>query len=579
METRRSAVLILSLLLPGAGGAAAQQVTYTLQPGSLALTSSDCTATTPTPATMTSSGALNFTFSVSGCNSAGFGGTSGTVNLSFAPSIAGTLVSGGLQVTSGVFSGSLTATEFNTQSTYGSNVSVAFADGNIGLGATPQCLAYQPVTISPGQATGSVTLSPCNPGEIDNVTTGVAQIQIFFQVEAGIEISGSVNYNLGSNSSPALSLTDTTLPFSVNAGASPTSQSVGVVNNGSGSLGWSAAVDPAAASWLSVEPSSGTTSPNSQSNVNVNVDPTNLTTSNSPYTGTVTFTGGGATATLTVTVTVQSQLLSVSNTYPLTGGYLDQVRYNQASTIVSYTLPNTTAQQLGGSANLHLLLFDDQGNQLAISPAESVTSGSGSIPMSVTVPANLSSAVKQLTVAAGLIQPSMDNGQAPLSSYFAQTTVGTYTPGMPSLSLTLGDASTKYVIAEGQVSLQVSYSLQSAGDAQFSLTGKSGGSGVFPVEITQPAGTNRSFTEQIEGLPGLGQYQVIMFTAEGQNYSATLTPDVEYLNPTDCAATISNGTANVKCDGGYNIPVAALENNPSIDAVYNVYYQTQGGAS
>jgi uncharacterized protein (TIGR03437 family) len=90
-------------------------------------------------------------------------------------------------------------------------------------------------------------------------------------------------------SAQALALSQTSLRFQVAVGAgAPPSQSIVVLNQGTGALNWSASVSTLFGSWLSVTPAAGT----SGNSATVTIDPSNLPRGD--YYGLVHFTANGA---------------------------------------------------------------------------------------------------------------------------------------------------------------------------------------------------------------------------------------------------------------------------------------------
>ncbi|MEZ5399104.1 MAG: malectin domain-containing carbohydrate-binding protein [Bryobacteraceae bacterium] len=96
---------------------------------------------------------------------------------------------------------------------------------------------------------------------------------------------------------PVLTVAPSSLTFNTNVGSNPASQSIAITNTGGGgALAWTALSN---ASWLSVNPPSGSTPANA---VAVNISSAALTAGQ--YTGTITVQGGGQTKTVAVTLNV-----------------------------------------------------------------------------------------------------------------------------------------------------------------------------------------------------------------------------------------------------------------------------------
>jgi uncharacterized protein (TIGR03437 family) len=123
-----------------------------------------------------------------------------------------------------------------------------------------------PSRLAPGTYVGTVTVA----------VTGGPQFPV--------SITVTVN-----STSQALALSETALRFQVAAGAgAPPSQSITVLNRGTGSLNWTAKASTLVGSWLSVSPLSGT----SGASATVAVDPANLQPGD--YYGLVVFSSPGA---------------------------------------------------------------------------------------------------------------------------------------------------------------------------------------------------------------------------------------------------------------------------------------------
>ena len=98
----------------------------------------------------------------------------------------------------------------------------------------------------------------------------------------------SVNLTITDSQAPSLSLNTPSVNFGVSQGAAPVSQNVAVVNQGGGSLAFTAVVS--GGSWLTVSPPSGTATPNSSSAITITSDPGSLAVGT--YSGSVLVTSG-----------------------------------------------------------------------------------------------------------------------------------------------------------------------------------------------------------------------------------------------------------------------------------------------
>jgi glucose/arabinose dehydrogenase/regulation of enolase protein 1 (concanavalin A-like superfamily) len=170
---------------------------------------------------------------------------------------------------------------------------------------------------------------------------------------------------------PILTVTPGNLNFSTTTGGNPANQSVGIINNGGGTLNWTAVADASAPAWLTITPTSGS----GNGAVNVSVASANLAAGN--YTKNITVTSPGTTNS-PQTVTVN---LTVASVPP--------------SLVVTPTALNFTVTQGGNPANQTFAINNSGGGILswavganATAPAwltVSPTNGSGSGTVSVSV--------------------------------------------------------------------------------------------------------------------------------------------------------------------------------------------------
>jgi len=110
-------------------------------------------------------------------------------------------------------------------------------------------------------------------------------------VSDGVVIAGSsqtVKVTLDNEAAPAMQLSATSLSFSTTAGSNPASQTIQLSNVGGGTLKWS--VGKSSQSWLSVSPSSGTTTAGSSSTLTFAINAPGIAASGTPYQATVVIT-------------------------------------------------------------------------------------------------------------------------------------------------------------------------------------------------------------------------------------------------------------------------------------------------
>jgi uncharacterized protein (TIGR03437 family) len=130
---------------------------------------------------------------------------------------------------------------------------------------TTATVTVNPAGLAPGTYTGAVTLAGAGQQFVVPVTVTVSSAKL------------------------AIEISQTALRFQVAAGATaPPGQSITVLNQGTGSLNWSAKASALTGSWLSVAPSSGA----GGDAATVSVDPTGLAAGD--YYGLVKFTATGA---------------------------------------------------------------------------------------------------------------------------------------------------------------------------------------------------------------------------------------------------------------------------------------------
>ncbi|MBI3667296.1 MAG: BACON domain-containing protein [Acidobacteria bacterium] len=156
---------------------------------------------------------------------------------------------------------------------------------------------------------------------------------------------------------PKIQLTPTSMSFSAVRGGSAILQSLSVINGGGGTLSWTASSN---ASWLSIQPASGTAPTSPQ----VTASPNNLQVGS--YNGQITISASGATNTpqkLAVSLTVSA---SGTASTTLTGTHwvkpsdfpaLKIIGYDYAVTDVNVNYPSTWTQMLDAAHNVGIKLI------------------------------------------------------------------------------------------------------------------------------------------------------------------------------------------------------------------------------
>ncbi len=162
--------------------------------------------------------------------------------------------------------GTTQAVPFSATASAESWLSVSPASGSVpALQLAFESVSVNPAGLAPGTYVGTVTISAAGQQ---------------FPVSLTVTVNGAPE---------ALVLSQTSLRFQVAAGAgAPPSQSIEVLNQGTGTLNWSASASTLVGSWLSVTPSSGT----SGNSATIAINPANLQPGD--YYGLVQFTASGA---------------------------------------------------------------------------------------------------------------------------------------------------------------------------------------------------------------------------------------------------------------------------------------------
>ena len=165
----------------------------------------------------------------------------------------------------------------------GGNGTVAI-DGGASVSSTSSTVSWgTAVNLSATPASGYVFVDW-------TVVSGAATIANTSSALTTVTLNGgdaSVRANFTAGSTPAISLSSSTLGFAATqGGANPYSQTVIVQNSGGGTLTWSMS---SSESWLSVSPSSGNLASGAWSSITVSADISGL--SANTYTGTITVSG------------------------------------------------------------------------------------------------------------------------------------------------------------------------------------------------------------------------------------------------------------------------------------------------
>ena len=162
--------------------------------------------------------------------------------------------------------GTAQAVSFTTSASAESWLRVTPASGSVpALQISLETVTVNPAGLAAGTYVGTVTISALGQQ---------------FPVSITVTVSAAPE---------ALVLSQTSLRFQVAVGAgAPPSQSIEVLNQGTGTLNWSASASTLVGSWLSVTPSSGT----SGNSAAIAINPANLTRGD--YYGLVQFTANGA---------------------------------------------------------------------------------------------------------------------------------------------------------------------------------------------------------------------------------------------------------------------------------------------
>jgi uncharacterized protein (TIGR03437 family) len=203
------------------------------------------------------------------------------------------------------------------------------------------------LSVSPGSgsvaalqvSSTSVTVNPAGlaPGTyVGTVTISAAGQQFPVSITVTVNAAGK-----------ALALSQTSLRFQVALGASaPPSQSIVVLNQGTGALNWSASASTLSGNWLSVTPAEGT----SGNSATVSIDPTNL--QRGDYYGLVQFTANGASNSPQAAVVVLNVLpaTAVVSTIAPTG-LIFVVPEDSTPTAQAVTVSNSSNQSVAVSVS------------------------------------------------------------------------------------------------------------------------------------------------------------------------------------------------------------------------------------
>lgn len=213
--------------------------------------------------------------------------------------------------------------------------SIAFTASTIGAAPAAQTIAVTnsgggtlaglalTLAYAPNQATGWLTLSLSDASAPATITLAVSRGALpagtytaTVRVATNDVTNGSATISVSlivqdPNAPPALQLSATVLAFSTTRGASPTAQTVQLLNSGGGTLAglaYTVAYGAGASTWLTTSSVSGTTAP-----ATLTVRPEVSALAAGTYTATITVTAtGAASRTITVTLTVVSAGLAVT---------------------------------------------------------------------------------------------------------------------------------------------------------------------------------------------------------------------------------------------------------------------------
>ena len=236
-------------------------------------------------------------------------------------------------------------------------------NASVSTGTIPAAVKIQadPSALAPGTYQGSIAISAPNANPPNQT------VAVIFTVS---------NPDL-----PQLGVGAKFLTYSFVQGASPSSQSLSVTNQGGGSLSFSASVSTGSGgNWLGVSPSSGAATPALPASLTVQADPTGLAPGT--YTGTVTVAGGAAGAigipvTTTVSGIPRKLLLSQA------GLKFTTVFHGGAPLTQSFAVINSGQGDLNWTVQANTL--PSGGAWLTVTPASGASTAGTSLPPVVNV--------------------------------------------------------------------------------------------------------------------------------------------------------------------------------------------------
>jgi uncharacterized protein (TIGR03437 family) len=239
-------------------------------------------------------------------------------------------------------------------STSATTFSVSATSANGWLTVTPSGALNLPQTLTVSVSTAGLTQNGYI-GYLNFTANGVSQ-QVQVNLSVGANVSG-------------LAATPSSLSFSYTAGGTaPAAQSVNVTSTTGAPLNFTASASTSSGgSWLSVSPTSGTTS----ASISVSINPANLTAGS--YSGTINLSTSGGTLSVPVTLTVTGAPPITASPTSLTFSY-------QAGG----TAPNSQPITVSGSGSFTATATSN-GNWLSVTPS------SGTAPGTVTASVNPSS--------------------------------------------------------------------------------------------------------------------------------------------------------------------------------------------
>lgn len=250
----------------------------------------------------------------------------------------------------------------------GSWLSASPLGGNTAPGSNQINLYANPGILTPGQYSGTVTITASGPNN-SAVANSPYKVPITFNVTAG-----------------ALQLSQSTLQFSQTAGgAAPPTKTVQVTSSGQALNFQAAANSNNAVSWLSVSPATGNTS--GSGTLTISVDGSKLAAGT--YTGTVTVTSPNASnspATITVNLTLSAGTIAADQTS------LALAQVQNTTTPATKTINVTSTP---GSVNFTVAATTSTGGNWltagVVTTGSNTVSASGATPASVQVTANAGS--------------------------------------------------------------------------------------------------------------------------------------------------------------------------------------------